>query len=218
MEMIQYAISNSAKIRSLTYQHFSMSLISTVIAIAIGVALGIVVTSEGRERLGRVILSLAGAAQAVPSIAVIALVFIVVGIGPRPAIIALVIYSLVPIVFNVTSGILSVPPQVVAAARGIGFTQTQILLKVKIPIAMPVIMAGIRSAATINIGTATVATVIGGGGLGDLIMTGLKLDRIEMIVIGASLAALLAIVVDVLLSILESRVTPRGLAHDRAQI
>lgn len=215
MEIIQYILSNPGKLWTLTYQHFWMFLVSTSIAIVVGAALGIVVTTEGREHMGRIILSLAGAAQAVPSIAVVALVFIFVGIGPQSAVIALVVYSLVPIVFNVTSGILNVPSEVVDAARGIGFTETEILFRVKVPIAMPVIMAGIRSAATINIGTATVATVIGGGGLGDLIMTGLKVNRIDMVVIGASLAAILAIGVDALLAILESCVTPQGLAQHR---
>lgn len=216
MEAIQYVIDNAGKLWTLTYQHLWMSLIATVLAVALGAALGLVVTAEGRERMGRIILSLAAAAQAVPAIAVIALVFIFVGIGPQPAVIALVIYSLVPVVFNVTSGILSVPSNVIDAARGIGFTDTEILVKVKIPIAMPVIMAGVRSAATISIGTATVATVIGAGGLGDLIMTGLKVNRMDMIVIGASLAAILAIGVDALLATLESRVTPKGLARTRS--
>jgi osmoprotectant transport system permease protein len=159
-----------------------------------------------------VILSITGASQAVPSVAVIALVFLFIGIGMKPAIIALVIYSLVPIVFNATSGILSVDPGVIQAAKGMGLTRTQRLWRIKIPLAMPVIMSGIRSAATINIGTVTVAAIIGAGGLGDIIYTGLKLNRPEMILIGAGFAAIIAILVDTVLYYVEQKVTPKGLA------
>jgi osmoprotectant transport system permease protein len=181
-------------------------------AIAVGIFLSIVITREGHEKMGQVILSITGASQAVPSVAVIALVFLFIGIGMKPALVALVIYSLVPIVFNATSGILSVDPGVLEAAKGMGLTKSQRLWHIKIPLAMPVIMSGIRSSATINIGTVTVAAVIGAGGLGDIIYTGLKLNRPEMIFIGAGLAAIIAILVDTVLMYVERKVTPKGLA------
>ncbi len=211
MVFLNYYLENFNKILRLFYQHFCLFIISLIIAIIIGVILSIVATEEGREKLGKVIVSIAGAAQAVPSIAVIALVFIYVGIGVTPAIISLIVYSLVPIIFNTTSGILSVPQNIIEAGKGMGFTRNQILWKIKIPIAAPVIMGGIRSAATIIIGTAVVASVIGGGGLGDLIFIGLRLNKPEALFAGAFSSALMAIIIDIILARAEKIITPKGL-------
>jgi len=211
MVFLNYFLENINKILSLSLQHFWLFIISLIIAIIIGVTLSIIATEEGREKLGKAIVSIAGAAQAVPSIAVIALVFIYVGIGAVPAIISLIVYSLVPIVFNATSGILSVPQSIIEAGKGMGFTRNQILWKIKIPIAIPVIIGGIRSAATIIIGTAVVASVIGGGGLGDLIFIGLKLNKPEALFAGAFSSALMAIIVDTILARVEKTITPKGL-------
>jgi len=211
MVFLNYYLENFNKILRLFYQHFCLFIISLIIAIIIGVILSIIATEEGREKLGKVIVSIAGAAQAVPSIAVIALVFIYVGIGVTPAIISLIVYSLVPIIFNTTSGILSVPQNIIEAGKGMGFTRNQILWKIKIPIAAPVIMGGIRSAATIIIGTAVVASVIGGGGLGDLIFIGLKLNKPEALFAGAFSSALMAIIIDIILARAEKIITPKGL-------
>lgn len=211
MAFVEYFSGNYVEIFIAIWKHFYLFAISMFFSVIIGISLSIVITAEGREKIGRIILSVTGAAQAVPSVAVIALVFIFVGIGAAPSIIALVLYSLVPIVFNATSGILGVPERVVDAARGMGMTNTQILWKVKIPIATNVIMSGIRSAATINIGTATVAAIIGGGGLGDMIYTGLKLNQPISIITGATLAALMAVIVDHIIARVEGRITPKGL-------
>lgn len=212
MEFFSYFVTHSDLIADSIIRHFLLFLISMAFAIAVGIFLSIVITREGHEKVGQVILSITGASQAVPSVAVIALVFLFIGIGMKPALVALVIYSLVPIVFNATSGILSVDPGVLEAAKGMGLTKSQRLWHIKIPLAMPVIMSGIRSSATINIGTVTVAAIIGAGGLGDIIYTGLKLNRPEMIFIGAGLAAIIAILVDTVLMYVERKVTPKGLA------
>ncbi|RLC38074.1 MAG: ABC transporter permease [Candidatus Nealsonbacteria bacterium] len=211
MIFLNYFLENYNKILRLSLQHFWLFIISLIIAMIIGVTLSIIATEEGREKMGQVIISITGAAQAVPSIAVIALVFIYVGIGAVPAIISLIVYSLVPIVFNTTSGILSVPQSIIEAGKGMGFTRNQILWKIKIPIAIPVIIGGIRSAATIIIGTAVVASVIGGGGLGDLIFIGLKLNKPEALFAGAFSSALMAIIVDTILARVEKTITPKGL-------
>jgi len=208
---LNYFLENYNKILSLSFQHFCLFIVSLITAIIIGIILSIIATEEGREKLGKVIISITGAAQAVPSIAVIALVFIYVGIGATPTIISLILYSLVPIVFNATSGILSVPKNIIEAGKGMGFTRNQILWKIKIPIAIPVIIGGIRSAATIIIGTAVVASVIGGGGLGDLIFIGLQLNKPEALFAGAFSSALMAIIVDTILARLEKIITPKGL-------
>jgi osmoprotectant transport system permease protein len=215
MNLLQYVSENYDKIFGLFVEHFFLFLFSIIITIIIGVTLSIIATEEGREKIGKVIVSITGAAQAVPSIAVIALVFIYVGIGKTPAIISLIVYSLVPVIFNATSGILSVPKGVIEAGKGMGLTKNQILWKLKIPIAIPVIMGGIRSAATIIIGTAVVASVIGGGGLGDLIFIGLKLNRSEALIAGAASSAILAIIIDRMLAYLEKIITPKGLKVKR---
>ena len=208
---ITYLIEQTNEITMLVVQHLVIFLISMIPAICGGIVLSIIVTREGKEKQGNVLLTITAAAQSVPSIAVVAIVFIFVGVGPLPAIIALFIYSLVPVVFNATSGLLSVSPEVIEAAKGIGFNNRQVIWKVKIPLAVPVIMAGVRSAATINIGTATVASFIGGGGLGDVIFMGIKLYRSDMIFTGSLLVGLLAILIDGLLRLLEVMLLPGGL-------
>ena len=191
--------------------HIFIFLVSLTFSIIIGMAISIFITQENKKKVGRLILSVTGAAQSVPSLVIIALIFIFVGIGTRPAIIALIIYGLVPIIFNTTSGILSVGQEIIEAGKGMGLTQNQLLWKVKIPIALPVIMGGIRSSATIIIGSTTVAAVIGGGGLGDFIFIGLKMQKPEMLISGALTVSLLAIIVDYIMAIIEKKVVPRGL-------
>lgn len=193
------------------WQHFYIFLFSWSIAVVIGVSIGIFATRPGRERMGRVVLSVTGAAQAVPSIAVIALVFLFTGIGALPAIIALFIYSLVPIVFNTASGLISVSDGVKESARGMGMTNLQILFKIELPLSLQTIWAGMRSSATINIGTATIAAVIGAGGLGEIIFIGLRVMDTSMIFVGAMAAAALAIVVDTILAVAERFVVSEGI-------
>ncbi|MEA3508821.1 MAG: ABC transporter permease [Synergistota bacterium] len=213
MKILEYIMTHQETIIDSIIRHFALFAVSMTFAIIAGIGLSILITSEGKERIGRHVLTITGASQAVPSVAVIAIAYLFVGIGVKPAIIALVLYSLVPVVFNATSGILSVPPGVIQAAKGMGLTRSQRLWRVKIPLCIPVIMSGIRSASTINIGTVTVAAIIGGGGLGDIIYTGLKLGRTDMIIVGAGFAALMAIAVDTVLQVVEKKITPRGLQY-----
>ena len=211
MNILSFYLNNFGRIVSALEVHIFIFLVSLAFSIVIGMAISIFVTQEGRKKIGRIILSIMGAAQSVPSLVIIALIFIFVGIGVKPAIIALVIYGLVPIVFNATSGILSVRPNIIEAGKGMGLTQNQLLWRVKIPIALPVIMGGIRSSSTIIIGSATVAAVIGGGGLGDFIFIGLKLQKPEMLITGAVTVSLLAIIVDYIMAKIEKKVVSKGL-------
>ena len=211
MNIVSYYFNNFGKIMSALEIHIFIFLVSLTFSIIIGMAISIFITQEGKKKIGRVILSVMGAAQSVPSLVIIALIFIFVGIGIKPAIIALVVYGLVPIIFNTTSGILSIRQNIIEAGKGMGLTQNQLLWKVKIPIALPVIMGGIRSSATIIIGSTTVAAVIGGGGLGDFIFIGLKLQKPEMLISGALTVSLLAIIVDYIMAMIEKKVVPKGL-------
>mgnify|MGYP006291821661 CR=1 FL=1 len=211
IHFIQYYIENINQICTAISVHLYIFAIALTIAIIVGILLSILITLEGKERIGRIILSVTAAAQSVPSIVIIAIVFIFVGIGTRPAIIALVIYSLVPIIFNATSGMISVPVNVIDAGKGIGYTQNEILWKIKIPMALPVIMGGIRSSATIIVGSATAAAVIGGGGLGDFILIGLRTHSSEMLISGAVTVAFLALLIDAVIGKIEKMIIPRGL-------
>ncbi|RIL78928.1 ABC transporter permease, partial [Staphylococcus equorum] len=140
--------------------------------------------------------------QTIPSLALLGLMIPLFGIGTVPAIIALVVYALLPILRNTYTGVTGVDPSLIEAAKGIGMKPVRRLSKVELPLAMPVIMAGIRTAMVLIIGTATLAALIGAGGLGDLILLGIDRNNTALILIGAIPAALLAIIFDIVLRIL----------------
>lgn len=215
-DVLLYLSENPGQLRLLVLQHLGLFALSLLPAALVGIALGLAAADPGRPRLGRILLSLSGAAQALPSVAVIALAFLAVGIGARPALIALFLYSLAPIVFNTTAGLLALPPATIQAARGMGLSRLQILWRVELPLALPVILAGLRSAATVNIGAATVASFIGGGGLGDLIFMGLKLYRPDLIFIGGAGCALLALSIDLILACAQRRANVKFLRAETA--
>src|SRR5699024_8098468 len=146
------------------------------------------------------------------SIAFFGLLIPLTGIGQRTAILVLFLYALLPIIKNTYTGISEVSSSMVDAGRGMGLTDFEILRLVELPQALPVIMAGLRVATVINIGTTTIAAYIGGGGLGELIFTGISMNRNEMILAGAIPAALLAIIADRLLALVEKKLRPRGLS------
>jgi len=150
-----------------------------------------------------------GVLQTIPSIALLAFMIPLIGIGVVPALVALFLYSLYPIVRNTYTGVRDANPQAVQSARALGMTPFQVLRHVRLPLAAPVIMAGVRTAGVINVGTATLAAFIGAGGLGDPIVAGLALSDSRMILSGAVPAALLALVVDGVLGGAERLVTPR---------
>src|SRR5690606_10587186 len=144
-------------------------------------------------------------------IALLAFMIPVLGVGVLPALVALFLYSLYPILRNTYTGVRDAGPDAVRAARALGMTETQLLRYVRLPLAAPIIMAGLRTAAVINVGTATLAAFIGAGGLGDPIVAGLALSDTRMILLGAIPAAVLALAVDALLAVVERAVRPRGI-------
>jgi len=198
-----YALENSDRVIFLLLQHLGLFAVSMVLAVVTGLILGALVASPVLQRYSGAVLSVSAATQAIPPVAVIALAFLFAGIGALPVILALYLYSIVPVLFNTVSGLTSVPEAVIRAGQGMGFTESQVLFRIRFPLAGSIIMAGIRSAATINIGAATIASIIGGGGLGDLIFMGLKLYRIDMIFVGAILCAVLALAVDLILALFQ---------------
>ena len=182
---------------------------SMTIAVVIGVPLGILVTRF--ENLKKYIMGGASILQTIPSLALLGFMIPLFGIGTETAIAALFLYSLLPIIRNTCTGILDVDKATIEAARGMGMTRRQILFKVKFPLSLSVIMAGIRTACVINVGTATLAAFIGAGGLGDFIFIGISRNIDALILLGAVPAALLAVILDISLGYAEKFTTPRGL-------
>ncbi|MEJ2717126.1 MAG: glycine betaine ABC transporter substrate-binding protein [Deltaproteobacteria bacterium] len=179
----------------LTGQHILLTGVSTVLAILAGIPLGILASRLVRMR--GAVLGSVGILQTIPSLAMLAILLALLGkIGVIPAIIALTLYALLPIVRNTLTGLEGVSPEVMEAARGIGMTEHQQLWMVNVPLAMPFIIAGIRTAAVVGVGIATLAAFIGAGGLGEFINRGLALSNTRLILLGAIPAALLALVVD----------------------
>lgn len=192
-----------------TLEHIRLTFIATFIAILIAVPLGIYITYK--QKLASLILSTTGVLQTIPSLALLGFMIPLFGIGFTPAVIALFLYALLPIVRNTHTGLLSTDPILIEAGKAMGMTNQQILFKIRLPLAMDMIMAGIRTALTINIGTATLAAFIGAGGLGESIITGITLNDNNMILQGAIPAAVLALIADQGMALVEKAVRPKGL-------
>jgi osmoprotectant transport system permease protein len=201
-----YLVVQRGTIARLTLRHVELVAGSLFVAILIAVPLGLVL--ERRANVAEGVIRGVGVLQTLPGIALLAFMIPLFGIGVVPSLVALILYSLYPIVRNTYSGVRDADPSAVAAARALGMTDRQILRQVRLPLAAPVIMAGIRTAAVIDVGTATLAAFIGAGGLGEPIVAGLALADTRMILTGAIPAALLALVVDAGLALVERRTTP----------
>ncbi|AIQ26115.1 MULTISPECIES: ABC transporter permease [unclassified Paenibacillus] len=189
--------------------HMQLVLLSMLFAIIVGIALGIMITRV--KPLKGITLGAAGILQTIPSLAMLGFMIPLFGIGMKTAVVALFLYSLLPIIRNTYTGITDVDPSIVEAARGMGMKSWQILFRVQLPLALSVIMAGIRTAAVINVGTATLAAFIGAGGLGEFIFLGIQRNIEALTLLGAIPAAILALVLDYLLGLLERLTTPKGL-------
>jgi osmoprotectant transport system permease protein len=193
------------------YKHLTLSFVSTFFVILIAVPLGVLLTRPGARALVPPILALANIGQAVPSIGVLVLLALVWAIGFWPAIVALVAYSALPVLRNTMAGLQQVDQSTIEAGRGMGMTKGAVLLRIELPLAVPVILAGVRTALVINVGTATLATFVNAGGLGDIINLGLTTGRLTITLVGSVLAASLALFIDHLAGIAEGRLSPKGL-------
>lgn len=202
-ELWDFFRDNSGKLLEQSLEHVGLTSLSVVVAVLIALPAGIVATRV--PRMASPLLGAAGILQTIPSIALLGFMLPLVGIGVKPAIIALFLYALLPILRNTYTGIKGVAPAVVEAAAGMGMSGRQVLLKVELPLALPVIFAGIRTATVINVGVATLAAYIGAGGLGEFIFGGIALNNNTMILAGAIPAALLALLLDQLLAMLQRR-------------
>lgn len=194
----------------LTRKTLFIVAVSGALAIAVGIPLGILLTRRSFERYASFVTQIVNLGTTIPTLAILALAMSILGIGSPPAIFGLFALSLLPIVLNTVSGLRSVPRYLIEAASGMGMTPAQILVRVELPNALFVILAGVRTALAINVGTAPLAFLIGGGGLGELIFTGIDLMEPGMLLAGAVPTALLAVFVDFAVGQCQFWLVPRG--------
>jgi osmoprotectant transport system permease protein len=209
MNVFQFMAQNRLEVLDLTLEHLWLVAISTLLAVVIGIPLGILITRW--PQLNKPVLGGANIIQTIPSLALFGFLLPAPWIGARAdrlAILALTLYALLPLIRNTYVGIRGVDPAVLEAGRGMGMTDRELLLQVELPLALGVIIAGIRVATVISVGLATIAAAIGAGGLGEFIFRGLAMVNNAVILAGAIPAALLAILADVGLGYLEKRLSP----------
>jgi len=189
-------------------EHVQLVLIPLVVATAIAFPVGVLLTRPRFRRYTEKVMAIFNAGQTIPPLAVIAVFFPFLGLGYRPALIALTIYALLPIARNTLAGLSGVSPEVKEAARGMGMTEWQILKQVEIPLSLPVVMSGIKTSAVLTAGTAALAALVGGKGMGAVIFAGINFFRMELILAGTLYIAIIALAIDRLLSFVEGRLTP----------
>ncbi len=192
-------------------EHIKLAIVSTVFVILLAVPLGILVTRPFFKWLRPIVLGLANIGQAVPSIAFIVLMVLTIGVGFRTAVYALVAYTALPILRNTMVGLQQVDHSLIEAGRGMGLGKLRVLARIELPLAVPVILAGVRTALILNVGTAVLGTFVNAGGLGDLIVNGLALNRTPVLVTGGVLTGVLALTIDWVGGIAEDVLRPRGL-------
>ncbi|MBW0767772.1 MULTISPECIES: ABC transporter permease [Mammaliicoccus] len=211
--MIEFLQVNGQELFQKTIEHFYISFVALLLAMVVSIPLGIVLTRT--KKLAKVVLSIASVLQTVPSLAVLAIMIPFLGVGKLPAIIALFIYILLPILNNTYIGINNVDKNVKGAGISMGMTKFQEMYMVELPLAISVIMSGIRLSSVYAISWATLASFIGAGGLGDFIFNGLNLYQPDLIIGGAIAVTAIALIMDFVLSKFEEWVTPKGLKVSR---
>ncbi|MBF4584818.1 MULTISPECIES: ABC transporter permease [Curtobacterium] len=202
---------NPADILDLTGQHLVLTLQATVLVLVIGIPLGIVLTRGPLRRASPYVLAVANFGQAAPAVGLIVLLAAWLGLNSWSAVVALVLYAILPVLRNTMIGVQSVDSRLVEAGRGMGMSAFSVLMRVELPLAVPVMLSGIRTALVLLVGTASLATFVGAGGLGLLITTGVTLFLPKVLVAGALLVALLALSIDWLGRVVETVARPKGL-------
>lgn len=207
--LVTYLAENGIMILQRLGEHIVIAAVALALAVPIGIALGILLSRDAADRLRAPALYLLGLGQTIPSLAVLALGMSLLGIGMLPAIVALLLYAILPIAFNTCTGLRQVPHAPIDAGRGLGMRPGEIIRRVELPLAFPYIIAGIRTSTVVTIAAASLAYLIGGGGLGDFIFTGIALFRPEAMLAGAVPIALLALLADWSLGRLQRRLGAR---------
>ena len=209
MDFINYVTDHYELILEKAGEHISMAGIGVLMACLVGIPVGFLIANN--KKAANIVINVANIIQTIPALALFAFALPVFGIGPKNAIFALFLYALLPIIKNTLIGINNVDPSAIEAAKGMGMSKVQIMFKVEVPLAIAVIMGGVRIATVTVIGIATIAMLIGAGGLGQLIYQGISMDNREMIFAGAITSALLALLADFILGIVENKLTSKGI-------
>ncbi|BEJ45473.1 ABC transporter permease [Staphylococcus epidermidis] len=202
-----------SQLLSKAIEHFYISMFALLLAIVVAVPLGILLSKT--QRTANVVLTVAGVLQTIPTLAVLAIMIPIFGVGKTPAIVALFIYVLLPILNNTVLGVKNIDKNVIQAGQSMGMTKFQLMKDVEMPLALPLIISGIRLSSVYVISWATLASYVGAGGLGDLVFNGLNLYQPPMIISAAIVVTLLALVIDFILSLVEKWVVPKGLKVSR---
>ena len=202
-----------SQLLSKAVEHFYISMFALLLAIVVAVPLGILLSKT--QRTANVVLTVAGVLQTIPTLAVLAIMIPIFGVGKTPAIVALFIYVLLPILNNTVLGVKNIDKNVIQAGQSMGMTKFQLMKDVEMPLALPLIISGIRLSSVYVISLATLASYVGAGGLGDLVFNGLNLYQPPMIISAAIVVTLLALVIDFILSLVEKWVVPKGLKVSR---
>ncbi|MDW5300367.1 MAG: ABC transporter permease [Sedimentibacter sp.] len=203
MSFTDFFISRFEIIMELTLEHLQMVLIAMTISIILGIVIGVLITYN--ERVAKVMISIAEVLMTIPSLALFAVLIPIFHIGATPAIIGLVLYTQLPIVRNVYTGIKSINPAIVESAKGMGMSDFKIMYKIKLPLAFPVLLAGIRTSVVIGVGMGAIASYVGAGGLGDYIFQGIQRTNDKMVIIGAIMISLMAIIMDRILYLIQKK-------------
>ena len=210
---MSYLIDNGGILVNKTFEHLYISVVALLLAMIVAIPLGILLSK--REKLSKISLTVAGILQTIPTLAILALMIPLFGVGKTTAIIALFIYVLLPILNNTIVGVQNIDSNVKEAGRSMGMTNFQLMKDVELPLALPMILSGIRLSSVYVISWAALASYVGAGGLGDLIFNGLALYEPMMIIGGTILVTVLALIVDLILAQIEKWIVPKGLKVSR---
>lgn len=212
LDTIEARSLNATNILNAIWEHIQLAAVSTVFVVLIAIPLGVVMTRPFTKSFRGVLLTLANIGQAVPTIGLLALLAVAfVFIGFSAAIVGLVAYAVLPVLRNTIVGLGQVDENILEAGRGMGISKFGVLRRIELPLAVPIILAGVRTALVINVGTATLAAYINAGGLGRIIIAGLSTNRITVQITGALLTAVLALLIDYLAGVAEDVLRPKGL-------
>lgn len=203
MTLFEYFVRRWDYILEMTMQHLSIVLTALTISIILGLTIGFIITLN--KTLSNIVLSLASLMMTIPSLALFSVMVPFLGIGSTPAIVGLVGYTQLPIIRNVYAGLMNIDPAVVDSAKGMGLSDSKIMFKIKFPLAMPVVFAGIRTAVVLGMGIAAVSAYIGAGGLGVMIFQGINRANINMVMAGAIVISILTVIIDRMLFLLQKR-------------
>lgn len=210
-DQIESFVLNQPYLLKATWEHLGLSITAALIAAFIGIPLGIVLAHSTRRWVVSLAVALANIGQATPALGVLVLLALVLGVGPSTALIALVIYCLLPVLRNTLTGIREIDPNILTAAQGMGMTTFQQMVRIELPLSANPIVSGFRTALVFSIGVATLATFVNAGGLGEAIVIGVKLNRLAVLMTGAVLVSALVLLLDWIVGLIGIALSPRGL-------